>query len=340
MRVMIPKKLNKYFDKKNVNIKYSGSKRKIDKYLKKDISKITFTKLYEKPYLRTILQLIIKSIQEDYIQTVEEFLDYIKDKLEISLDEPIFIDVLCKYCDEIIDTYEPYDTKKPKGIKRCPKCKNMIDLSDCEDKKNWECPESIMYKLLDDLNKIEIVTKDWYGLCPECLESSIIKNIKSPLLNDMDINTYKEYLSDFYCPKCGNLFEIRPFYGLNTNDDISFWKEGYWLEWYIKNICLKAYPRSIVEQGIILSKNHDVIEVDVLILKNNETYGIECKSYSPDKSVDFGNIAPVLKYNNFLDHSIFITTGIIKPQDVSYLKKNGVSIVNRYEIEKIRRYIK
>ena len=153
------------------------------------------------------------------------------------------------------------------------------------------------------------------------------------------MKTSLKLISDFYCPKCKNLFEIRPFYGLNNADSVSFWKDGYWLEWYIKKLCMKTYSRSIIGQGILLNDDGNQIEIDVIVIKNKKSYGIECKSSSPFKTMDFGEVANILKYKNYVDKSILVTTGKLKPQDRKFLDENEISIVTGLNIKEIASYL-
>ncbi len=177
-----------------MKIKYSSTKKIIKKYEKNLISNYAFNDFLSKPYLRTFMQLFMKSFQEkDYSQTIEEFSNFIKDKLEISLGKPLFIDIICKNCKSVIDLYNPYNQKKPIGMKLCSNCRNNIELSECEEKYNWVCSESFLYQLLEDLYNLDIIKKEWYGICQDCSESNTINCTTNPISDDVDLQTIKNY---------------------------------------------------------------------------------------------------------------------------------------------------
>jgi len=197
---------------------------------------------------------------------------------------------------------------------------------------------NLLYKLLDELYYLDIISKYWSSLCNSCLNSEYIVNTKKPILNSFTKQDISELLDEFYCPDCNNLYEIRPYYGYYTQR-ISFWKKGYWLEWYVKKLCEKTFPKSIIEQGIVLKKNNIQVEIDVLVLKKKKTYGVECKFNSPHKNMQIQDVASVLEYNDYVDVPILVTTGNITNKTDNFLKKNGIKLVSKGSIEKIAHFL-
>ena len=82
------------------------------------------------------------------------------------------------------------------------------------------------------------------------------------------------------------------------------------------------------------------VEIDVLIFKNKKIYGIECKFNSPHKNMQIKDVASVLEYNDYVDIPILVTTGNITNKTEQFLKKNGINVVSKENIEKIASLLK
>jgi len=226
---------------------------------------------------------------------------------------------------------------KRNGIHICSNCRNNIKLSECE--LSYYCGEKIPtpYDFLETYNNIGLITKKYYGICPRCKKAEIIPFSKYP--SDSSVDT-KGILDYFYCSNCKELFEISSFYKIADKKILDLWSSGLWLEWYVKKLCEKCFPKSIVKQGLLLKFNKDVLDVDVLLFKNNKSYGIECKSLSPLKSADWGDISNVIKYSAYVDVSILACTGKLQNIDKRTLKEKGIKIVENNNIEKIGSILK
>ena len=267
--------------------------------------------------------------------TLQELESDLSNKLNICFDEPLYIDYIYSICGSIVYSTKNLETKKDHYI--CANCRNDIKLSECE--VSYYCGEKIPtpYNFLEIYSEVGLINKEYYGICPRCRKGKIIPYTKYPLNYSMEINKLLDY---FYCSNCSELFEISSFYKIADKQILNLWNSGLWLEWYIKKLCEKSFPKSIVRQGNILKHNDDVIEIDIIIYKNNMTYVIECKSISPIKKADWGEISNVVKYNMHIDNSILACTGKLKSIDKKTLNKRGIKVIENKDIEKISTFLK
>lgn len=322
--------MEKYFSRKNISVTYSNTRRYVNDFEKYKSSEEIFNLFLNSYHIRTIFQVLVNKIfiNNDLI-TLQELEPELSDKLNVCFDEPLYIDYICPECSTVIHTSQWSDKVEEYYI--CQYCRNKIKSSKCE--LSYYSGEDIPtpYQFLDIYSETGLMTKEYYGTCPRCREAKTIPYATHPK-NSINTNKFLEY---FYCSKCSELYEISHFYRMANKKIIDLWSSGLWLEWYIKKLCKKGFPKSVVKQGLILKRNNDVLEVDVILYKNNKTYGIECKSLSPLKNADWGDISNVFKYKRYIDVPILACTGKLKITDKKILQEEGIQIIENNDIEKI-----
>ena len=108
------------------------------------------------------------------------------------------------------------------------------------------------------------------------------------------------------CEKCGRIMEIN--YVFTPHKEIvELWKDGYWLEWYVKNL-LSSSLETDIYSGIRMKKikNKREIEVDCILYFSNKVISIQCRA--KDFSRPYKEDPEILDLMEFSDVVIFVTT--------------------------------
>jgi ssDNA-binding Zn-finger/Zn-ribbon topoisomerase 1 len=118
------------------------------------------------------------------------------------------------------------------------------------------------------------------------------------------------------CPKCGELRKITVGFFPSSLKLQSLVKnqQGYWLEWYVYELLRKRFP---TEYGLIYKENGSATNIDILCLKNNELWVIECKDTS-DVADFIKNISTLKKMG---DKVCLISTNNIDKKDLDTIKQ-------------------
>jgi hypothetical protein len=113
---------------------------------------------------------------------------------------------------------------------------------------------------------------------------------------------------------------------------LSFWAKGngVWLEWYVKNVIKKHLPDCPIEQGLIV-ENKEVVQVDVVLLRNKRIISLECKALSPRKSASFSEVSDALKPLSFSDEVFLVTTTVLRENDKGILLRQGAGKLKAIE---------
>jgi ssDNA-binding Zn-finger/Zn-ribbon topoisomerase 1 len=329
--------------KKNALLKNSSSKRIVNEFEKKKFSNDVYTTFKSKPQMRTLYQLVFKSFmseEDDILQTVQEISEFIEENITKSLIKPIYMIQICDNCGHSLHVYNNYTEKKSKAKKICPNCKKINDLNNVKQEKDWSYPDGETYMLLEKMSEYDIIKKEMHGLCNKCNIDIKIIETKYNINDVKNEKELREHLSKLYCHRCNELYDVYKLYSINPSKDIIFWKEGYWLEWYVKKICEKSFPTSLVEQGIIINQNNIETEIDVLIKKSGKLYGIECVAINPNKKANTRDVADVLDYNNLVDYSILVISSTLNKKTKKMLEDKEVIIIENSQIEDIGKILK
>lgn len=249
---MVSKILKEIYLKKDAILKNSSSKKIVSEYEKNIFSDDIYKKFKYKSYMRTLYQLVIKSFvddEDDVLKTVQEISEYIENNIKMSLKKPIYMIQMCDYCKHSLNVYDTYIRRKSKAKKRCPICRNINDLNDVVEEEDWSFPDGETYDLLEEMSDNNIICKEVHGVCNKC---NIYDEIDETILKINDYtskNQLIKYLSDLYCNQCKELYDIYKLYRLNNSKEIIFWKDGYWLEWYVKKYAKIVFHYQLLNKG-------------------------------------------------------------------------------------------
>ncbi|MCW4013934.1 MAG: restriction endonuclease [Candidatus Bathyarchaeota archaeon] len=327
-----------------MKIKTSSSRKIVNAYEQNSFTSELFDDLRKKQYLRSLYQLVIKSYlddnEKDELKTVSEISEYIENNIKNSIENPIYKIQLCAYCRHSLNVYDTYFKKKSRAKIKCPQCRNMNDLHSVEEEEDWSYPEGETNELLINMCNYDMLIREVHGLCNSCNiyeEIEVINLENNKNRTELELKTL---INNLYCKECNEIYEILKLFRVNKSKELDFWENGYWLEWYVKQLCKLSYPHSVVEQGIIVNDDGLDVEIDVFLYKKRKTYGIECKGYFPTKKATVRDIADVLQYRDLVDHSILVITSDINPKARKLLVDNNVTLVTNNHIEQIGKILK
>jgi len=287
----------------------------------------------KRSYLRILYNILYEEIPITLDEAVYVLLK--DEKLSRVLPMSPIRNIYCK-CGNILAFYNPYLHRKPRRKKICPKCHRTFLLRDCEDSDNWGLTTIDIRNILDELTTVKLLTSKFVGICNNC---SIVKDLNLFTVSEIDEiknNKLKKYIKNLYCDKCNNHLFIDKIYMIDEEINEIFSKNGYWLEWYIKNMIKNLYPNIPIEQGISVYNDMYGLEVDLMILKNKKLMCFECKAIHPLKRIDYSEVAYLIEMQDFADELCLITTGGIKDRTKSMLQKKGVKILEGQFIEQIQ----
>lgn len=287
-----------------------------------------FKEIYNKPFLRVILQLICNEANKAIREHKSDIFPINKEDIRLLLTtkykEKLKSDVIgcpdkkliCHHClhKTVILPYNIYFNQKPSHPIRCPDCHMDNDPNRCEEEDDWSFFEEKYFSkfiapFIVILEKNKIISTYLLGTCLGCQESN-----KEPLreLSKIEFNSYlkgelKNYISNFYCKMCNRFYDFEQMIEFEEKQK-DFWvkKGGTWFEWYVKNLIKINNPDIPIEQGIQL-KNDDILEIDVILHKNNKLITIQCKATNPDP-LKFGQVSDVIKLKPFSDEIYLVTT--------------------------------
>lgn len=340
---MVPQQVNKEIlnelvQKGFTRVKTSNTRKIVTRFEENPHSKQIFDAIYGKPFLRTVLQLLLQETLPITRDQVREVLKSSKDRLKLSLNESPDKNVLCRNCSEIIHRYNTYEENKPSWKMKCPKCNAPNDLSKCREEDDWSFPVISITSYLDQLVKTGMLASTVLGNCTRCMKSGSFKQVPFKNLDTLSEQELKRYAKKFYCGQCGRFYDLMEIYSMQE-PILSFWAKGngVWLEWYVKNVIKKHLPDCPIEQGLVV-KNKEVIQVDVVLLKDRRIISFECKALSPRKTASFSEVSDALKPLDFSDEVFLVTTTVLKENDKKILLRQGagkLKVVEGPDIEKI-----
>lgn len=328
--------LEKYISDKKIKIINSNTKKMVDEYEKNPNSEVIFRLFKDKPYMRIFFQIIKETLEKKMLDK-EQLYNELSCNLKEILPNPIFKDILCKDCNHLVKSYNPYIQKKSRGVIKCPNCKRDIELKKCREENDWKIPIMEFNNILEQFYQIHFLDKHFTGFCESC---SVEHTIETPFLQDLEkINQsqLKNIVKNLYCQNCKQIISTKILYSINKEFKTEFWTSGTWFEWYIKKII--ENKKMYVKQGTILQSNGNSVNIDVLFVKNKKIYGIECKAINPKKIVDQSDVVDATNYIEFFNKSYLALTGNIKHNDEEHLKHKHVITIEGRKIENIDKYI-
>jgi hypothetical protein len=346
----------------NIDIKNELSNRGFDQIFSTDnrnavltfesykTSETLLDEIYNKPFLRVILQLISsKSIHEPNTfpmnkEDIRTLFSKYKEKLKLDVIGCPDKKLICHHCRHrtVIIPYNIYFNQKPHNSIRCPVCHMDNDPSLCEEEDDWSFFEEKYFSkfitpFIAILEDNKIISTYLLGTCFRCHRSNKepIKEFPKVKLNPYSNPTLMAYIKNFHCKECGHFYDFEKMIDFEPKQK-EFWikKGGAWFEWYVKNLIKISNPSSPIEQGIQI-KNGETLEIDVILLKNNRLITIQCKATNPDK-LKFEQVADVIKLLPFSDEIYLITTALISENDKKSLLKHcgdKLKIISGKDIE-------
>jgi len=334
--------LNELIQKGFRNVKTANTRKAVIKFEENPNSKEIFDTIYGKPFLRTVVHLLLQQKLPITKDQVGEVLRNSKERLKVSLKGSPDKNILCQTCSEIINRYNTYEENKPSWKMKCPKCNTPNELSRCKEEDDWSFPLISITSYLDQLVRIGILTSTVLRICTRCNRSESFKQIPFKSLDSLSERELRSYAKKFYCTQCGRFYDLTEIYSMQESM-LPFWAKGngVWLEWYVKNIIRKHLPDCPVEQGLIV-KNKEAIQVDVVLLKGGKIFSFECKALSPRKSASFNEVSDALKPLDFSDEVFLVTTTVLKENDKRILLRTGagkLKIVEGPRVENIIEFL-
>jgi len=328
--------LNKYLTDNNITLINAPTKKMVDEYDNDPNSEYIFNLFKKQPYIRIFFQMIKEILKEKMLDRDTMYNELNLDLKNI-LSIPLSKDILCHSCGHLIKSYNPYIQKKPRGITKCPKCKRDIDLKKCQSNDDWNIPSLLFNNILQQFYELNILEKHFTGFCESCSTGYLIEEPTLVDINKLSKTQLKQRVNNLYCPKCKQVISTKIMYSISKDFSNEFWKSGIWLEWYVKK--LLESKKIYVRQGIVFKKNDHAINIDVLFVKNNKIYGIECKAFNPKKIAEQSDVVEVTNYIEYLNKAYLVITGNIKKNDEDHLKRKRVLTIDGRNIEKIDKYI-
>lgn len=317
-------------------VRRSTAGKLVEKFEKDPNSKILFNLIWKKPSLRVLGQVFCDKlpITRDQIGEILKTKEPLKRALSESPDK----NLLCRSCSSVIGKYNIYEGEKPAVKVRCVKCNTLNLLSRCEEKDDWTFPAVTIAVYLDQLAEVGMFTPNLLADCSKCSESRYIVPLLLDSIRSLRSQKLKEYVESFYCKRCNRIYDLTRVYTAPDHVAKMWGKQGYWLEWYVKQILKKKLPTFSMEQGILLRNGKTEKEVDAVLLMHDKIISFECKAISPRTRASFSDVSDALKLLDFSDKVVLVTTTMIKENEKESLVKRGeqkLVIVEGPAIEKI-----
>lgn len=308
------------------SIKASVSKngKMIKKFDSSDTSRLLLKFLRPHPSCRVVFNAMVKAGFVNLSDILTRLKDLSKDS-----QTSFIVSSKCQKCGNVLDVPNLVDSNfkvREKQIS-CPICWTRNSLNSARYAPFFETfSKEQLIRVLKRGEGIGLLTKYVTIECPFC-------GFTKELLQEDMTNT------NLRCQSCGDICETLLHYipahpesiKLLTNDN-----QGYWLEWYVWKLLSDVFS---AEPDLILSKNNQTIEADVVCLVKNRIFIVECKDTGDIK--DFLEALPVM--GKMADKVFLISTRNIRPRTLvpakSILGKRFLYVPPK-NLENISRIIK
>ncbi|MBA7654662.1 hypothetical protein ES703_62544 [subsurface metagenome] len=289
-------KIQKILDERKIKLLFDKNRNKISDFIKDDSSNKVFNFLTVDKSRRVLFNAIVKSDWLD-ASSIRKALVNLFEHSNCS----IVYEATCRcgaYSDTPIITRRISKAMFKKTI-TCKKC-GEIKLDFSKYKPVFDVSEDIILKVLRIGKKMGFLDNYVSANCFVCQET------RPFLWRKGKIN----------CKKCGELRNITVgFYPSSMElQNLIKNQQGYWLEWYVYELLRRKFP---TEYGLIYKENSLSTNIDILCLKNNELWVVECKDTSD--VADFIRNISTLK--NIGDKICLLTTKNIDQKSLDTIKQ-------------------
>lgn len=323
------------------SVSFSNTRKSVQKFEQNKYAQLIFQTIRSKSFLRVLMHLITQEKLPVTKDQIQQILEENKERLEKVLKSSLDRNLLCRSCSEVIQRYNIYDEGKPSGRMKCPKCNSPNELNQCKEDDDWSFPKISVASYLDNLVESRMLTSKVMGNCTRCMRFEIFEQIPFEDIDSLTKQGLGNYVKKIYCKHCGRFYDLTEIYNLE-DFLVPLWnRDGIWLEWYVTKIIKEHFPRSPIEQGLVV-KDGEVLEVDVMLLNGGKLVSFECKALSIRKNASFNEVSDALKPIDFSDEVFLVTTTTLKENDRKILLKRGegkLKIVEGSEIENLGNFI-
>lgn len=289
-------KIQKALDKRQLKLVFAGNRNIISDFIEDKSSDQVFKFLTVHKSWRVLFNAIVKSDWLDTSSIRKAFNELSKES-----NCSIVYEATCN-CGAISDT--PVITKKIsegdfKKTITCKKC-GEINLDFSKYKPIFDVSESSIFKVLRIGKKMDFLVDNITAFCFNCQKTSTFTPSKNKL----------------NCEKCGEPRNITVgFYPTSIElENLVKDKQGYWLEWYVYELLRKKFQ---AEYGLVYKEDNSTTNIDILCLKNDELWAIECKDTS-----DVTNfIINAQTLNKIVDKICLVSTKIISEKSFNTIKQ-------------------
>jgi len=306
-------KIQKTLDKRQLKLVFDGNRRIISNFIEDKTSNQVLKFLTIHRSYRVLFNAIVKSNWLD-LSLIREAFSQLSKESGCS----IVYEASCN-CGRLSDN--PIILKKPQKttFEKSITCKTCGEINLDFSKYNpvYDVSQSSILKVLSIGKKMGFLENFVSANCFNCQETR-------PFL----YNTEK-----IKCKKCGELRNITVgFFPSSLNLQVLVKdQQGYWLEWYVYELLRKKFP---TEYGLIYKEDSSPTNIDILCLKNDELWAIECKDTSD--VADFIKNARTLK--KLADKVCLLVTKNIDEKSMDTVKqllKDKFVYVSPENVEKI-----
>lgn len=314
--------LQNLLKKKGCKFKNHDSKRIIESFEKMSVSDKLFKLINKDPSFRVIFNYLIKT---GFLTT---------DKTELCgtlkfSKTPFLFEAKCKKCGNILDRPNVVDSRFKKSKQISCECGTKNSLKSKDYSPVYEVSDIDLKKILDHWVSKGVFEVAYELLCQNC-----------------DFKDYaRKSTIDVGCPKCKDLLDISKKYLPTQFEEMKNLSmiscagkpgQGYWLNWYIWKILKNNFA---TETGVLVIKNNDNFEADILLSFKNKLCLVDCKDSADIKG--FINKCSIIK--DVVDKVFFVHTCELNPGSLKAVKnilKTKLVDVTSKDVENISEIIR
>lgn len=298
----------------------SDAGRKIENFEQKKISDTVFDVISENQSFRFVFNYLVKAGSfgdtTDTASLEDELVKQLKKRRII--DESFLREASC-HCGQKVrmSVWEQED-------RRCSNCGSFVGEGDPTFS---SVGREHIQNLLGYLESQNVLTTQIIARCKYC------SNI-DPVAPDKEKSQ-----EELFCSDCDEFMRVDFFHGFTDDSLSSMAGQGYWLEWYVKELLSQEFQTADIDNSreYSLADSPRRNELDVIMrIPTGDIVTIAC--YDTHSSADASKVNEVLKYKEFSDVIVFVTTGKVNESSCQHIfdsSSTPIIVVNGTQIEEI-----